>query len=730
MSETFFAHRGDAPDAPTWHPLKEHLLAVARLAAQRGDKFAAAPLAHAAGLMHDLGKYSPQFQARLRGSPQRVDHSTAAARLAAQRLGPPGKLLAYILAGHHAGLPDAGSPARPDSLTARLDPRKALPDCSAFAKEIQLPDSLPAPRPRRVGRPGFALSFLTRMIFSCLVDADFLDTESFCEPPRAALRPGPAGLPALLGALDSHIDAKAASANPTPVNIRRAEILRACRERAALPPGWFSLTVPTGGGKTLSSLAFALRHAVAHGLDRVIYAVPFTSIIEQNAQVFRDALGEPAVLEHHSNFDPAPQSDDQAALYDRLRLTAQNWDSPLVVTTNVQFFESLFAARPSRCRKLHNIARSVIVLDEAQMLPTDYLRPCLAALAELVANYGATVVLCTATQPALHELIPGRPAVTELAPDPAALHAALRRVRVHRAGPLDDDTLSARLAAHDQVLCVVNTRRHARELFARLAPANTAWHLSARMCPAHRSARLTEIRQALKDNRPCRVVSTQLIEAGVDVDFPVVYRAAAGVDSIAQAAGRCNREGRQAEGQVYLFQPASHGLPRGFLAHCADIATEVLRRHDDPLSGEAIRDYFEILYSLHAQEGDPASLDKKQILAELEKDSGQLDFPFRTIADMFRLIDADMLPVLIPWDPAARSLCEALRAGRIEHVSFRSLQKYTVQVYPNELRALQEARAVCSALDRFHVLTDGTLYNPQLGLLPTVAPEQPGAWFA
>lgn len=711
--ETYYAHtKRDCPQSE-WQLLRSHLEQTARLAAQLADKFGVGSLGYAAGLLHDAGKYSCEFQQRLLGQSAPVDHSTAGARLAVEAHKAFGFPLAYAIAGHHGGLPNGDPKSDPSSLAARLDPARTIPDSSAFNREIR-PVSITKPQ-IDLGDPqrrGFALSFLTRMVYSCLVDADFRDTEAFCTPRQSQQRTcGLPSLDGLLPILDDHLDGLCNST--TFVNRTRAAILAACRERASARPGWFSLTVPTGGGKTLSSLAFALRHAVLHHLDRVIYVIPFTSIIEQNAAVFRSILSEQAVLEHHSNYEPPSSDGEEQSVYDRLRLAAENWDSPVVATTNVQFFESLFGAQSSRCRKLHNIARSIVILDEAQMLPVEYLRPCLTALAELVLNYGTSVVLCTATQPNLAGLLPDSPQVVELAPDPPGLYQSLKRVRVESIGFLNDNQLAKQLREQEQVLCIVNTRRHAREVYKRLGDLPGTFHLSARMCPAHRSDRLKAVREALAEDRPCRLVSTQVVEAGVDVDFPVVYRSMAGIDSIAQAAGRCNREGLLDISKVYLFEPDVHGRAPGFLSRTADVAQGTLRRHADPLSLESVADYFRNLYSIEADK-----LDAKGILRDLEESARSLVFPFRDIAAKFCLIEQDSVSVIVPWGSEAADIRRRFLAGQLDNTPWRRLQKYTVQVYRPEFAALVRHGAIQAAEDTFHFLVADELYSQELGLLP------------
>ncbi|MGE5560666.1 MAG: CRISPR-associated helicase Cas3' [Chloroflexota bacterium] len=710
----YYAH-SVGTDKRDWQTLRDHLSEVARLSGDFAAPFGGTTYGRAAGFLHDLGKYSAEFQRRLDGAPLRVDHSTAGAQEAQRLYGEAiGTLISYVVAGHHAGLPDYGTVADEASLAARLA-RGDLPDYHAYGQD-QLPfpsrAELALPVRPLQSQPYFSVQFFARMLYSCLVDADFLDTERALDAGKHAKRSGYPEIETLRDRLELYLDSKFAGAPDTAVNRERAAILRASRERAADEPGLFSLTVPTGGGKTLSSLAFALHHAARHGLRRVIYAIPFTSIIEQNADVFRAALGDEAVVEHHSNFQhPREGDEDWNEESARLSLATENWDAPLIVTTNVQFFESLFANRSSRCRKLHNLVRSVIILDEAQMIPTDLLRPCLAALWELVQNYGATVVLCTATQPALKGLLPPGSQVREIAPDPPRLFEVLRRTRVARLGAYDDDTLAARIADERQALCIVNTRAHARDLYSLLRDKCEAIHLSARMCPRHRAEVLSTVRQALKNDSPCRVVSTQLIEAGVDVDFPVVFRAATGLDSLAQAAGRCNREGLLSCGQVFLFEPVGRPL-RGWFQRTATVAQMVLREGGDPLAPETIERYFVDLYDLEG-----GGLDKQGILGAIAEDGRLLHFPFADIGHRFRLIDSDMMPVVVPWDQQAADLVQAAHYAP-SYSLLRKLQPYTVQVYPFEFLALQKSRLVEVKGGIMPVLTDLSCYDKEVGLQP------------
>ena len=732
----FFAHSAVGLEDSCWQPLQEHLLNVGRLAGQFGAAFGARQLGEVIGQLHDLGKYTTDFQSRLRGGP-RVDHATWGARMACERFGPLGTLLAYGIAGHHAGLANGRDGLERSSLQDRL--QLTLPTLDrCWQQEIALHDGPLAPpegfaSTRSSGQ--FQLAFLGRMVFSCLVDADFVDTEAFYQ--RVENRPfAPRGsdmsLTTLRSRLDQHLDklilnGRQSRGGPNneffPVNKLRAEILSGVRSHAGDPTGVFSLTVPTGGGKTLASLAFALDHAIAHGLRRVIFVIPFTSIVEQTAAVFRDAfgdLGQAAVLEHHSAFVDDMRECRESR--DKLKLAMENWDYPIIVTTSVQFFESLYAARPARCRKLHNIAGSVLILDEAQTLPLKLLRPCVAALEELTRNYRTSVVLCTATQPALHrdDFVGGfERAPTELAPDPAALFRQLERVTVRHVGVLDDAALVEALSAREQVLCIVNNRRHARALFDAIAGESGARHLSTLMCAKHRREVLAEIRDDLKVGRPCRLVATSLIEAGVDVDFPIVLRAEAGLDSIAQAAGRCNREGRRRanESEVLIFASDPEWAPPPELTQFAQTTREVLRRHgEQPLSQAAIKAYFTQLYW---QKGE-AELDAHNLLGMIE--AGKLaGLPYEFLATKFRMIESVQLPVIVPFDDTAKQALRELDFAEGCGAIARRLQPYLVQVPRAGYQALLNAGAIQPVQptrfgEQFMQLISEHLYNKHFGL--------------
>jgi CRISPR-associated endonuclease/helicase Cas3 len=484
------------------------------------------------------------------------------------------------------------------------------------------------------------------------------------------------------------------------------------------------MTIPTGGGKTFTSMGFALNHAMNHGLKRIIYVIPYTSIIEQNAAEFKMCLGRENVLEHHSNFDwEQDRNPNDIAIYDgetmtvleKLKLAAENWDIPIVVTTNVQFFESLFSNRPSRCRKLHNLAKSVIIFDEAQMLPREFLKPCLYAVHELVTNFGASAVFCTATQPSLEQFLPDGSEVQELTDDPSALYEVYKRVRVKNIGTISDVDIAQLLNQHEQALCIVNTRKHARGLFQEVSDFER-FHLSTLMCPSHRRQTISVIRDHLSRGEICRVVSTQVMEAGIDIDFPVGYRALSGLDSIIQAAGRVNREGRATNAVLYVFEPDSPYVKRtpAYIQQGVDVARKILREYEiDPVSLDAIDAYFAEMYGMQSEN----AYDAIGILNYFEKRTGELNFDFRTAAERFKLIEDDTVPVIIPFDERAVSLLKEIRSSRFPSNYSRQLQVYTVNIYEREFQSMQSLGLIDAYSDTYAVLNDMTYYDAETGLL-------------
>lgn len=716
-------------------PLEAHLREVSEMAARFAEPLGMAELAADIGLMHDLGKYSDAFQDRILRDGPKVDHSTAGAWELSSRGSWEG---AYCVMGHHAGLPDGGAVNEGGTLGDRLHRAASgrLEDYSAYRSELSVPEEVPHVSPTFPEAWGekeqvFSCYFAARMLFSCLVDADYLCTERFMDG-KARETPGPDSLPVLRDRFERGLERFYPPSEG--INEVRCSVLDACLEASSLPAGVFSLTVPTGGGKTLAVTRFALNHAVRPGaqMRRVIYAVPYTSIIEQNAAVLREWLGPENVLEHHANFDFDSLGDDARA--ERLRLASENWDIPVVVTTNVQLFESLYAARTSRCRKLHNVAGSVIVLDEAQMLPLGQLRPCVHALAELVVNYGCTVVLCTATQPALNGFFSDLGlGVTEIAPSPRALFSSLERVAYDYLGQKTDEDLEGLILAHDRILCVVDSRRQARALYDDLDREGVEglFHLSTLMYPEHRRRVLAEIRERLsRDGARCRVVSTSLVEAGVDVDFPVVMRSISGVDSVIQAAGRCNREGRLERGVVRVFSPDGAWSLPGEVRRRSAVTRDVIR---EALGGdfsrigslEAIEKYFTRLYAYSTSDGERDMLDEKDVLSTLSELSmvprtEMPSIPFRTAAERFRMIDGASLTVIVPTGGNEEEV-EALRGGHATMADMRRLGQYAVGVYEGDIRSLFSAGAIEEVAEGTYLLVDESLYSEKTGL--SLSPE-------
>jgi CRISPR-associated endonuclease/helicase Cas3 len=727
------AHVKRQPDG-TWddpHLLGTHLQEAARLAAQFAGKFNSESWGKILGLAHDTGKSTEEWQqylirksgfgedgAHLEGKPRTVEHSAPSAKLAEEIFGKGiGRILAYCIAGHHGGLPDwfAEGQHGQGSLSYRLAHTKT-PEIDKDLKSKIAPETPNRP-PWKFDDKKVDLALWIRMLFSCLVDADFVDTEKYMDTEKSGTRGGYLSIKELLVLFNKFMSEKISASEKTQVNEIRQTILSDCRKAAIENPGIFSLTVPTGGGKTLSSLAFALEHAALHKLDRVIYVIPFTSIIEQNADVFRKALGDDQVVEHHASLD-----EDESTT--KSRLAAENWDAPVIVTTSVQFFESLFAAKTSRCRKLHNIVNSVVVLDEAQLIPIEFLSPIIQAIELLSRHYKVTFVISTATQPALecrpdYKEFKGLPygSVREIISDVPKFYRELKRVKVETPidwqTPLSWEAVAKELIAEPRVLCVVSDRKSCRELF-RLMPKGT-YHLSALMCGQHRSNIIAEIKNNLinKPNQPLRVISTQLVEAGVDLDFPVVFRALAGLDSIAQAAGRCNREGKLASGfgRTVVFLPPKKSPP-GILCKAAEATKTMLKTGiADPLDHENFNQFFSELY------WKANSLDKEGIAGLLIPDPEECGIQFRTAAEKFRIIDdTQQRTILVPYFNG-KEYINLLKTKGVERWLLRKLQRYSVNIYKNDFAILLSKGWIVEVAPNNYALTSEMGYDFQTGLL-------------
>ena len=678
--------------------LEDHLRGVAEKAAGFAEAFESEAFAEWLGWWHDAGKVHGDIQDYLNDRGPSKDHSSVGMLHA---LDVPNLALAHSIAGHHGGLLDhsalrerAGRKREETRITDALEQARGLLDAVAPDAPDAPPDYLQAPDGEEYRRRA---AFWLRMLHSCLVDADCLDTERHFDPERADRRDRSEApsLDELWRRFEADQQQLVEDARPlSEVNQRRQAVYEACLEHAADAPGFFSLTVPTGGGKTRSALAFALRHAMAHGKKRVVTALPYTSIIEQNADVYRDILEDesdarPVVLEHHSAAGSASEDSsdddgepDETDIERWRRLSAQNWDVPVVMTTTVQLLESLFASRNGRVRKLHRLAGSVIVLDEVQTIPPKLLRSTLEALRQLVEHFGATVVLCTATQPALAEredFPDGLPDVREITPDAQDLYGELRRVDYQK--HLDEPWPWARVAeemqTEEQSMVVCNTTDDARAALDALPDADHVRHLSARLCGAHRRRVLAEGRDRLDDGRPLHLVATQVVEAGVDISFPLVLRAAGPLDRIIQAAGRCNREAelKGRLGRVVVFRPEDGGTPPGAYEAGRDLTVNLLRDapdldlHDPELP----RRYFAALY-------DTQNLDDAGI------QQARAAWQFREVGRRYCLIDDDTTPVIVDyegegWDLAHEVADRAEYAGFVHRDDWRRLQPYTVKLH-------------------------------------------------
>jgi CRISPR-associated endonuclease/helicase Cas3 len=743
IGEELIAHVRKNEDG-TWaepHRLLEHLDNTAKRAETNAGKFQSGEWGKIAGLAHDAGKGREEWQrylkikssydeeAHLEGKAGKVPHAIYGAKIAEQLFGKPvGRLLAYCIAGHHAGLPDWSSAegAGQSSLQFQEMQVKQLEDIDKSI--IDIIGSAQRTVPPWKFSEGLDISLWIRMLYSCLVDADFLDTELYMNQEKADNRGTYCSLQELLVRFNEYIKKLEESSEDTRVNAIRREIRTKCIQMASEDQGIFSLSVPTGGGKTLSSLAFALEHAIKHNLDRIIYVIPYTSIIEQNADVFRNAVGDEQVVEHHSNLeenDSTPKS----------RLACENWDAPIIVTTSVQFFESLFAAKSSRCRKLHNIVRSVVVLDEAQLVPVDYLIPILETMQLLVDHYQVSFVISTATQPAFKErivegkLFPGLKNVKEIMGDDKDVDLLYQSLqRNHIQFPSDICTTASweeiadQLQQYEQVLCIVSDRKSCRELHS-LMPRGT-FHLSALMCGQHRSQIIKTIKKKLQNKETVHVISTQLVEAGVDFDFPVVYRAFAGLDSIAQAAGRCNREGNLPDpGKVIVFI-APRKAPMGILRKAAETtANIVLANHEESLKHEMYEKYFSELY------WKVNSLDSKDIVNLLDpyqNDLQECSICFRTAAGRFRIIDETLQKsILVPYGEGEK-LINLLKYSGPDRGLMRKLQRYTVNIYNNEFNQLLKRGSLFEPSPGVFALVSNAEYSEENGLMvePSFDPEK------
>lgn len=762
MQNTLYAHKNDTKE----QTIEEHLKNVAKLASEFAENFSNSDWAKYAGLFHDLGKAFSDWQNHLlEGTSTPINHSEAGAYIAYKKFCEDvfwGKIksfqnaVSYLIAGHHAGLPDF-HPGSGNDLKGLLDNDKLKKMSDELLKMEGLSDILKTELPKSLPFCAKELSsdfvndfhLWIRMLYSCLVDADFLDTEKFMTPEEYERRGNYATLKELKNCFDSFMAEKQDNAKKSKINDIRKNIYNSCIEKSKLPSGFYSLNVPTGGGKTLASMAFALNHAIENGKRRIITAIPYTSIIEQTSNVYKFGtddvaeieelkkngkclFGEENVLEHHSNFDFDKK--ENVEVLKKLKLSCENWDAPIIVTTNVQLFESLFNAHSSHCRKLHNLVNSVIILDEVQMLPPEFLKSILSVLQSLVKNFGVTVILCTATQPALTGKIGSNTAtfegipenqITHIIENPEELSEALKRVEVNAEfakEKLDNwQQLADELIEYEQVLCIVQTRKDCRELH-RLMPEGTI-HLSALMCAEERSEIIAKIKTKLKNGEPIRVISTQLVECGVDIDFPFVFKALSGLDSIAQAAGRCNREGKIKDfGNVFVFNPPSK-IPAGLLRKGADATNSLFKKYDFKieLTPQIYTEYFKNYFS------SINNFDKPDFESTMVKEARYGQFQFRTLSDNYHLIDNSFQGTVYIYFKSEETgknnldMLELLRKGEITKGLMRKLNRYSVNLPLNEIKELVDSGRVIKPFADMDIfiqsLDDKNLYQNGLGLV-------------
>ncbi|EKO59403.1 CRISPR-associated helicase Cas3 [Leptospira kirschneri str. H2] len=712
------------------HLIDDHLYSVAEFAKKFCEKFGAETFGYLIGLWHDLGKFKLEFQERIRirsghigeeahlegKTAKSVKHSVSGAIHCLNKFKQSDiikKLICLPILCHHSGLKNFGI-----DVDIQLNDEKEISALSETITYIpqQILDGIEL---KQLGKSFKDHSLLIRMLFSSLIDADRLDTERFMDLVKFKERYSKTIILQDLNIkLDKHLNDIQKQADATKVNSIRKRILEEVQSKTNLKPGFYTLTVPTGGGKTLTSLSFALKHCITNKMDRVIYGVPYLSIIEQTADVFKKILGEDSVLEHHSGIDISKEKENSIN-----RLLTENWDHPLIVTTNVQFFESLFSSKTTKVRKLHNIINSVIILDEAQMIPPQFLQPIVKTLKELVEYYNVKIILCTATQPTLSSIkstdlnFDGIDTAIELAPEPEKLFQELKRVIIHKPEEkkLSFMEVATRILNYDQVLTIVNRKSDASGIFNQLT--GNKYYLTTNLCAEHRRDILKKVKNHLNNGESVYLVSTQLIEAGVDIDFPIVFRAVAGLDSIAQAAGRCNREGKLLDengqeklGEVFLFKP-EQDPPAGHLLQTEQASRDCIKNFEELIHPDTLKQYFNTLFWLKQDKG----LDKE----EIEKD--KRSFQFETINKNFKLIDEDSRPVIVPYKEGKDLIVQlqnsVIQNNFLDYKLIRKSQRYTVNLKTNLYNKLLSERIISEIEGIIGILTFDSYYHNDLGIL-------------
>ena len=709
ISNTIIAHV--RPSDMTAQLNEDHQCGVAMRAERFAAEFGMSIYGRIMGLLHDKGKEQVEWQKYIQGVTgynkeyahvnKGPNHSYVGAVIAQKQYPQIAPLIAQPIAGHHRGLYDYCDYIEETKRDIPQDVTIDAPIPYQFHKFA---------KPER-----FDLHHIVRILFSCLVDADSLDTEAFMNPEHAKFRGSHASMTELLAIMENHLQKLKANAPDTEVNRIRNYVQEQCIKESQGDGGFYSLTVPTGGGKTLASVLWALHHAVKNHLQRIIIAIPYTSIIVQTAATLKCIFGEDNVLEHHSNMNPDDVKDKN--LRERLQLATENWDYPIIVTTNVQFFESLFSNKRSDCRKLHNIAKSVVILDEVQTLPLDFYRPIVDTLNTLQRVFGASILFTTASQPILSGRIEGAnpkasfdalSSVHEIIPEGIHLHDELRRVALHFMDSAKSyEEVAEELSKHQQVLCIVNTRRDAKELYDRLPKDGVCLHLSRMMCPAHVAATIEYIKAALKlqDGQHLRVIATQLIEAGVDIDFPVVFRQEAGLDSILQAAGRCNREGKLDICTTHVFSLGKeHPLPPGFITQTNNARLNMGQQHDW-FAPETMNCYFKQLHSR------VDNFDSKQMQELLYKPACE----FEEAARQFHLIDDQTTSVIINWKDSMKVYEQLISQGPTYGL-MKKLAHYSVNIRKRDFEKLKKIGAIEEPFENIYSITNPCFYKSDTGL--------------
>lgn len=702
----------------------EHQRGVSELAAYFAGKFGMPAWGRTLGTLHDKGKERIAFQQYIRRvndlpvdgkiKTEEHNHAFVGGLLSYKAMGRAvNNLLTNQIISHHSGLhdwDDVESVLFEKIIPAEIDSHNINIDKTTLIKEL---------RDFPLSSPNVEMKYfnhLSRLLFSCLIDADRLDTERFMDLESWKKRKNSSTLADLLPRLESYLNRLQTNAVDSEVNSIRRKVMAQCKKMSSFPKGFYSLTVPTGGGKTLASLLWAMKHSVHNNIERIIIAIPYTSIIVQTAGLLKSIFGEENVLEHHSNFNPDDIKNEEKR--EKAKLATENWDYPIIVTTNVQLFESMYSNKPSVCRKLHNIVNSVILLDEVQTLPTDFLQPIVDALKAYQSLFGASVLFVTASQPVLSGLIEGSnpkesfdgiKQITEIIPKEFALHDKLRRVKLN----IDEkgrtyDEIAAEIANYKKVLCIVNTRKDAKELYDRLPDDGMKFHLSRMMCPKHINKTIETIKSLLKDKKTSviRVIATQLVEAGVDIDFPVVFRQEAGLDSVLQAAGRCNREGTVKIGTTFVFSLGGENrIPYGSMA-AANNARKNLSAVSDWFAPETMTEYFLQLYSRKT------TFDKKELRNYL---CNPEELYFEKASSEFKLIEDDGINVVVNWENSME-LVHQLKDYGYTYSLMKNLSQYTVGLHKSDFRKLVEFGAVEEVVEGIYVLYDRSQYNADTGI--------------